>query len=216
MTARILLVDDHDVVRRGLKALLEARDGWTVCGEARSGREAVALAQRLQPQVAIVDLTMPGLNGLDTTRQILKVSACTQVLILTMHYSESLVHELLQVGARGYALKTDGGRDIVAAVERLLRHQTYLSAQVSETVMEGFLRAGRGERIEDPGVSLTPREREIIQLLAEGHRNKNVAHLLGISVKTVETHRSAIMRKIGANSITQIVRYAVRNNLSPV
>ena len=210
---RILLADDHDVVRHGLTALLQERVGWTICGEARTGREAVSLARDLQPEIAILDLTMPDLNGLETTRQIRKTSAGTQVLIFTMHHNESLVHDVLEAGARGYLLKSDAERHIVAAVESLLRHQPYFSAPVSETVLEGFLRSA-GKTGKAAPARLTPREREIIQLLAEGHRNKTIAHRLGISAKTVETHRTALMRKIGVNSIVDLVRYAVRNHLT--
>lgn len=209
------MVDDHDVVRRGLKALLQEHAGWEVCAEATSGRDAVELARQMQPHIAIVDLMMPDLNGLETTRQVCKVSERTQVLVFTMHYSETLVHEVLEAGARGYLLKTDGERNIVAAVEKLLNRQTFFSAQVSETVIEGFLRSGRQSGGKDEsGPRLTPREREVIQLLAEGHRNKKIAQRLGISVKTVETHRTTLMRKIGVKSIVEVVRYAVRNHLT--
>ena len=212
---RILLADDHDVVRRGLKALLQEHAGWEICGEALTGREAVELTQQHQPDIAIVDLMMPDLNGLETTRQIRKASQRTQVLIFTMHHSDSLVHEVLDAGARGYLLKSDVERSIITAVETLLRRQPYFSAQVSDTVLEGFLRSGRqsaGER--PPAPRLTPREREVIQLLAEGHRNKRIALKLGISIKTVETHRTTLMRKIGVKSIVELVRYAVRNNMT--
>jgi DNA-binding NarL/FixJ family response regulator len=212
---RILLADDHDVVRRGLKALLQECSGWEICGEALSGREAVDLAQQMQPDVAIVDLMMPDLNGLETTRQIRKVSERTQVLIFTMHHNESLIHDVLEAGARGYLLKTDAERHIVTAVETLLRRQPYFSAQVSETVLEGFLRSGRQASANAAAVPrLTPREREVVQLLAEGHRNKRIAQMLGISIKTVETHRTTLMRKIGVKSIVELVRYAVRNHLT--
>src|SRR5262249_49658403 len=199
---RILLADDHDVVRRGLKALLQERADWEICGEALSGRQAVDLARETQPDVAILDLMMPDLNGLEATRQIRKVSERTQVLIFTMHHSETLIHDVLEAGARGYLLKTDAEQQIVAAVETLLRHQPYFSAQVSEMVLEGFLRSGRQTGTEKTAVPrLTPREREVIQLLAEGHRNKRIAEMLGISIKTVETHRTTLMRKIGVKSI---------------
>jgi DNA-binding NarL/FixJ family response regulator len=212
---RILLADVHDVVRRGLRALLHEHSDWEVCGEASDGREAVDLARELQPDVAIVDLMMPDLNGLETTRQIRKASKRTQVLIFTMHQSEALVHDVLEAGARAYLLKTDAEEHVFTAVEALLRRQPYFSAQISETVLEGFLRSGRQGVGVDPGVPrLTPREREIIQLLAEGHRNKKIAETLGISVKTVETHRTTLMRKIGVKSIVDVVRYAVRNNLT--
>jgi DNA-binding NarL/FixJ family response regulator len=211
---RILLADDHDVVRRGLKALLQERADWEICGEAVSGREAVDLAREIQPEIAIVDLMMPDLNGLEATRQIRKVSDRTQVLIFTMHQNESLVHDVLEAGARGYLLKSDAERHIVAAVETLLRRQPYFSAQVSETVLEGFLRSGRQTNDGAAVPRLTPREREVIQLLAEGHRNRKIAQRLGISVKTVETHRTTLMRKIGVKSIVELVRYAVRNHLT--
>jgi DNA-binding NarL/FixJ family response regulator len=211
---RILLADDHDVVRRGLKALLQNRADWEVCGEAVSGREAVDLARELQPDIAIIDLMMPDLNGLETTRQLRKASERTQVLVFTMHRDESLLHEVLEAGARGYLLKTDAELQIVNAVETLLRHQPYFSPQVSETVLEGFLRSGRQAGEGAIASRLTPREREVIQLLAEGHRNKKIAQKLGISIKTVETHRTTLMRKIGVKSIVELVRYAVRNHLT--
>jgi DNA-binding NarL/FixJ family response regulator len=211
---RILLADDHDVVRRGLRALLQGRADWEVCGEAVSGREAVELARELQPDIAIVDLMMPDLNGLETTRQLRKASERTQVLIFTMHQDESLIHDVLEAGARGYLLKTDAELQIINAVESLLRHQPYFSAQVSETVLEGFLRSGRQASEGAIASRLTPREREVIQLLAEGHRNRKIAQKLGISIKTVETHRTTLMRKIGVKSIVELVRYAVRNHLT--
>lgn len=211
---RILLADDHDVVRRGLKTLLQEHADWEVCGEAVRGREAVDLAREMQPDIAIVDLMMPDLNGLETTRQIRRVSALTQVLIFTMHHNESLVHDVLEAGARGYLLKSDAERQIITAVEALLKRQPYFSSQVSETVLEGFLRSGRHTGDADAAPRLTPREREVIQLLAEGYRNKKIAQTLGISVKTVETHRTTLMRKIGVKSIVDLVRYAVRNQLT--
>jgi len=198
---RILLADDHDVVRRGLRVLLQEHAGWEICGEAMTGREAVDLAREMQPDVAIIDLMMPDLNGLGVTSQIRKASERTQVLIFTMHHNETLIHGVLEAGARGYLLKTDAEQHVVTAVETLLRGQPYFSAQVSETVLEGFLRSGRHAAADSAVVPrLTPREREIIQLLAEGHRNKKIAQMLGISIKTVETHRTALMRKIGVKS----------------
>jgi DNA-binding NarL/FixJ family response regulator len=211
---RILLVDDHDVVRRGLKALLQGHSGWEICGEAATGRDAVDLAEEMQPEIAVVDLMMPDLNGLETTRLIRRASERTEVLIFTMHYNESLVHDALEAGARGYLLKSDTEKHIVTAIETLLRHQPYFSAQVSEAVLEGFLRSGRRNADAAAAPRLTPREREVIQLLAEGDRNKRIAQKLGISVKTVETHRTTLMRKIGVKSIVDLVRYAVRNHLA--
>jgi len=211
---RILLADDHEIVRRGLKALLLERPEWEVCGEAVTGREAVELATNLQPEIAIIDLMMPDLNGLETTRQICKASPRTQVLIFTMHQNEGLVHDVLEAGARGYLLKTDAERHIIAAIETLLRRQPFFSAQISETVLDGFLRSGRQSAGNAAVPRLTPREREVVQLLAEGHRNKKIAQKLGISIKTVETHRTTLMRKIGVKSIVELVRYAVRNHLT--
>lgn len=212
--ARILLADDHDIVRRGLTALLQERPEWEVSGEASSGRDAVELASRLQPEIAIIDLMMPDLNGLETTRRIRKVSPRTQVLVFTMHHDEELVRDVLDAGARGYLLKTDFERHIVTAVETLLRQQPYFSAQISETVLGGFLRSGRQGHGASAAPRLSPRENEIVQLLAEGYRNKIIAHKLGISIKTVETHRTTLMRKLGIKSIVELVRYAVRNHLT--
>lgn len=211
---RILLADDHDVVRHGLRHLLEQQEGWTVCGEASGGREAVEMARSLRPDVAVLDVAMPDLNGLEATRQIRKANPRTEVLVFTMHESEQMVREVLAAGAKGYLLKSDAARSIVAAVDALASRRPYFNWKVSETILEGFLRAaasdGQAEAIEP----LTPREREIAQMLAEGRSNKEVANRLDISVKTVETHRSALMRKIGARTVVDIVRYAVRNNLT--
>ena len=214
---RILLADDHDVVRHGLRHLLEQQEGWTVCGEASGGREAVELARRLRPDVAVLDVAMPDLNGLEATRQIRKASARTEVLVFTMHESERLVREVLAAGAKGYLLKSDAARSIVAAVEALAARRPYFNWKVSETILEGFLRAAAAPDGQGDGAEpLTPREREIAQLLAEGRSNKEAAIRLGIGVSTVVTHRSALMRKIGARTVVDIVRYAVRNKLTPL
>lgn len=214
---RILLADDHDVVRHGLRYLLEQQEGWTVCGEAGGGREAVEMARRLQPDVAVLDVAMPDLNGLEATRQIRKASARTEVLVFTMHESEQLVREVLAAGAKGYLLKSDAARSIVAAVEALAARRPYFNWKASETILEGFLRAAAAADGQAKGAEpLTPREREIAQLLAEGRSNKEVANRLDIGVSTVVTHRSALMRKIGARTVVDIVRYAVRNRLTPM
>ncbi|WP_270933309.1 response regulator [Falsiroseomonas oryzae] len=211
---RILLADDHEVVRQGLRHLLERPAGWAICGEAATGREAVAMAAELKPDVAVLDVAMPDLNGLDATRQIRKASPRTEVLAFTMHESEALVREALAAGAKGYLLKSDAGLHIVAAVEALASGKTYFNAKVSATIVEGFLRAAaanapRAER------QLTSREREVMQLLAEGCSNKEVATRLSISLKTAEAHRGAIMRKLEARSLADIVRYAMRNGITP-
>jgi DNA-binding NarL/FixJ family response regulator len=211
---RILLADDHEVVRRGLSSLLATRPDWQVCGEAQNGREAVALAVKLKPHLAILDLSMPELNGLDATRQIKKEAPETEVLVFSMYESEQFVRDLLAAGARGYVLKSDASTQLLTAVDTVSRHKPFFTSEVAERVLEGFLRLGElsGEDGTSPGI-LTPREREIVQLLAEARSNKEVAATLGISVKTVETHRASIMRKLGITSIVDLVHYAIRNNL---
>lgn len=213
MPVRILIADDHHVVRTGLRALLESKTGWQVCAEATNGREAVEQAGQLKPDVAVLDIGMPLLNGVEATRQIRKLSPQTEVLILTMHDSELLVQEVLEAGAHGYILKDDADRNLIAAVDALRRHKPFLSPRVSEAARKSALSSDHGTA---PGRSrgrLTPREREILQLLAEGKSNKEVAVGLGISVKTAETHRANIMLKLDFHSITELVRYAVRNKI---
>jgi DNA-binding NarL/FixJ family response regulator len=209
---RILIADDHEVVRRGLRALLETQATLEVAGEAVTGRQAVEEARRLLPDIVIMDITMPEMNGLEATRQIRKEVPQAEVLILSVHNSEQLVREVLEAGARGYVLKSDAGRDLVAAIESLRNHKPFFTARVSEMMLEGFLRGGVAvETHKSTAGVLTAREREIVQLLAEGKGNKEVADLLGISVKTVETHRSHIMTKLNLHSMSDLVRYAVRN-----
>lgn len=215
-TVRILVADDHEIVRRGLRALLESQPNWEVVGEALTGRDAVELAKQFTPQVAILDVGMPDLNGLEATRQILKAVPQTEVLILTMHESEQVIREVLDAGARGYVLKSDAGRDLIAAVDALCQHKTFFSSRVSDMLLHAYLR--RPERAEPAAAEvsrsrLTAREREIVQLLAEGKSNKEVAQSLNISIKTAETHRTNIMNKLDLHSITELVRYAVRNNI---
>jgi DNA-binding NarL/FixJ family response regulator len=214
-TFRIMIADDHEVVRKGLISLLQAQPDWQVCGEAADGREAVEKAQQLKPDVVILDIGMPSLNGLEATRQILKVNPQARVLILTLHDSDQVVREVLNAGARGFLLKSDAARDLVAAVEALRRDKTYFTSKVATMVLEGYLKGGTpGTPITSTGRNrLTPREREIVQLLAEGKSTKEVAVALGLSVKTAETHRSNIMRKLQLHSVSDLVLYAVRNNI---
>jgi DNA-binding NarL/FixJ family response regulator len=211
MPLRILVADDHHVVRTGLRTLLETKSGWRVCAEAANGRDAVEKAGALKPDVAVLDIGMPLLNGIEATRQIRKVSPETEVLILTMHDSELMIQNVLEAGARGYILKDDADRNLIAAVEALRRHKPYFSSRVSAAAVQSELPFGKSS-----GRSrhrLTPREREIVQLLAEGKGNKEVAEHLHISVKTAETHRANIMLKLDFHSITELVRYAVRNHI---
>jgi DNA-binding NarL/FixJ family response regulator len=210
---RIVVVDDHAVVRRGVRALLESQPGWEVAAEATTGREAVDLAKRLQPDIIVMDLSLPELNGLDATRQILKDSPRSEVLVLTMHHSEELARNVLQAGARGYILKSDADESLIAAVESLRQHKPFLTSRVTEFVLDDYLRRAEGENDRAPHTSVTAREREIIQLLAEGRSNKEAASALGISVKTIEAHRANLMRKLHLRSLSDLVRYAVRNKI---
>lgn len=207
---RILIADDHAVVRTGLRTLLESRDGWQVCAEAVDGRDAVEKAAKQKPDIAVLDIGMPLLNGVDAARRILKSSPHTRVLILTMHESDELVRQVIEVGARGYILKDDADRVLLAAVDALRQNKPYFSLRVSPS-------AGSGNPSHDPAKiqrsRLTPREREILQLLAEGKSNKEIATILGISVNTAEAHRANIMLKLDLHSLPELVLYAIRNNI---
>ena len=211
---RILLADDHEVVRQGLASLLSQRQDWQVCAEAANGREAVRFAVKHRPDVAIIDLSMPELNGLETTRQIRHEVPETEVLVFSMYENEQFVRDLLAAGARGYVLKSDVITQLFVAVETVARHKPFFTSDVAEKVLKGFLRLN-DLSLEEGGAPsvLSAREREIVQLLAESKSNKEVSTLLGISVKTVQTHRATIMRKLGINSIVDLVHYAIRNNL---
>jgi DNA-binding NarL/FixJ family response regulator len=215
MAFRILLADDHEVVRRGLSALLQNQPGWEICGEATDGRDAVEKAVKLNPDVVILDVGMPNLNGLEATRQIVKAKPQIRILILTLHDSDQLVQEVLNAGARGFLLKSDAARDLVTAVEALRNNKIYFTPKVASMVLEGYLRRNAPEAPpEEPTRSrLTPREREIVQLLAEGKSSREVADALGLSIKTAETHRANIMRKLNLHSVSDLVLYAVRNNI---
>jgi DNA-binding NarL/FixJ family response regulator len=209
---RIMIVDDHAVVRRGVRALLESHAGWEVSGEATTGREAVDLARTLQPDIVVMDLSLPELNGLDATRQILKESPRTEVVVLTMHHSEELARNALQAGARGYVLKSDADQNLIAAVESLRQHKPFLTSAVTEFVLDDYVQ--RVDGVDAGQLAVTPRERQIIQLLAEGKSNKESAVALGVSVKTIEAHRANIMRKLHLRSASDLVRYAIRNNIA--
>jgi len=208
----ILLADDHEVVRKGLRALLETQPGWKVIAEATDGREAVEKSQSMHPDVAIVDIGMPSLNGLEATRQIVKKAPRTRVLVLTMHDTNPLIQQVVKAGARGYVLKSDVASDLVSAVEALCRDQTFFTSKVSQIILDRYVgKTDVPENVADPDSPLTPREREVVQLLAEGKSSKEVAAVLGISVKTAETHRINLMRKLDCHSVAEVVRYAVRN-----
>lgn len=218
MKVRILIADDHEVVRRGLCTLLQTHEGWEICGEAKDGREAVEKAAQLNPDVVIVDVGMPNLNGLAATRQLTQQNPQQKVIVLTITDTDEVVREALDAGARGFVLKSDAARDLVSAVEALQRNRMFFTPRVNDMVLAGFLDKGQnGVNGEAPKVpKLTPREREVVQLLAEGKSSKEVASVLNLSTKTAETHRSNIMRKLGFHSIRDIVVYAIQNNIIQV
>jgi DNA-binding NarL/FixJ family response regulator len=209
---RILIADDHEVARQGIRSLLENHAGWEVCGEARDGREAVEFASQLKPDVLLLDIGMPNLNGLDAARQILTIIPEARILILTIHDSEQVVREVLAAGARGFLLKSDAGRDLVAAVEALQNRKTFFTSKVAQMMLNGYLRP-HGESDASGQCVLTPREREVIQLVAEGKSTKEVATALSLSVKTAETHRTNLMRKLDLHSVADLTLYAVRNGI---
>lgn len=214
---RILVADDHEIVRRGLVSLIKTRPDWEVCAEADNGRQAVEKANQSKPDIAILDIGMPVLNGLEATRQILREHPSVRILILTITDTDQAVQAVLDAGARGFLLKSDAARDLVTAVEALEHNKTFFTARVADLVLSGYLNRNHRSAKNDLALpSLTSREREVVQLLAEGKSTKEVACHLDLSVKTAETHRSNIMRKLGLHSVSELVLYAVRNNIVQV
>lgn len=213
---RILIADDHDVARRGIRAVLESHPGWQVCGEAKDGREAVELAATQKPDLVLLDIGMPNLNGLEAARQILATAPDVLILILTMHDTDQVVREVLRAGARGFLLKSDAGRDLITAVDALQQRRTFFTTKVSQMVLSGFLNRDNPLEPDENENILTSREREVIQLLAEGKTSKEVAVTLNLSVKTAETHRTNLMRKLDLHSVADLTRYAVRNGIVQV
>jgi len=208
----VLVADDHDIVRRGLRDLLEKQPGWKVIGEATNGREAVEKAKQLKPDVSILDISMPSLNGLEAARQIVASGSATKVLILTMHHSDPLIQQMLKAGVRGYVLKTDAATELVQAVEALHRNKTFFTSKVAQVFLDERQRPAKNNG-EERALRLTPRQREIVQLLAEGKNSREIAALLGTTFKTIETHRANIMRRLECHSVTELVRYAIRNEI---
>jgi DNA-binding NarL/FixJ family response regulator len=210
---RIVVADDHPLMRRGICGLLESEPGWKVVAEASNGREAVEAMTRSKPDVLVIDLAMPDLNGLTATREILRALPKTQVVLLTMHNTEQVIREVLESGARGFVLKSDAGQNLVAAVKAVAAGKPFFTPNVADVVLKGYLRCNSksGSRANLP--VLTTRELQVMQLLAEGKANKAVANAMQISVKTVEAHRSNINRKLSIKTTSDLVRYAVRNGI---
>ena len=214
MSLKILVADDHDLVRRGVKTLLETHAGWQVCAEARNGQEAVLKCQELKPNVAILDFNMPELNGLEAAKKILKLTPQIETLILSVDHSNQLIRDLLNAGVRGYILKSDSDRDLIAAVEALENHRPFFAICATELMLNS--KRASGESMGSPIAweeSLTSREMELLQLIAEGKNSREAASVLGISTKTADTHRANLMRKLQIHSVTELVRYALRNHI---
>jgi DNA-binding NarL/FixJ family response regulator len=211
---RLLIADDHEIVRKGLRFLLESQAGWRVIAEAGNGSEAVEKAKELKPDVAVLDISMPLLNGLEASRRMIEHDSRSKIVIFTMHLSAHLTHEVLAAGARGYVLKADACRDLVTAIIAVRSGKTFFTDKVAQMLLDGYLNpAPRNEPGGTPRERLTSRQREVVQLLAEGKSSKEIAVALSLSVKTAETHRANIMRCLNFHSITEVVRYAIRNSI---
>jgi DNA-binding NarL/FixJ family response regulator len=212
-----LIADDHGLIRRGVRTVLQARRGWKVVGEAANGREAVEKAIKLKPDVAVLDISMPELDGLEVTRQIRESVPNVKVLVLTMHESDQMVRRALDAGASGYLLKSDSTDSLPKAVKAVSENKRFLTPKISDIVLDGFINAGsKPDEAKPGGPRTTPRELEIIRLLAQGKSNKELSAQLGISVRTVETHRSKIMLKLGLHSLAELIHYAMRNQIISV
>ncbi len=212
-TIRILLADDHNIMRDGLRLLLERQADFEIVGEASDGRQAIALAQELQPDIAIMDIAMPDLNGIEATRRIMESRPRTGVIILSMHYDESYVIRSLKAGARGYLLKDSVRADLIAAIRAVMQAKTYFSPKISQILQEDYMQELEQKEQDDSYDLLTDREREVLQLIAEGLANKEIANKLNLSVYTVDTHRSHILRKLNLHSVPEVILYAVRKNI---
>jgi DNA-binding NarL/FixJ family response regulator len=214
---RILIADDHVVVRHGIKALLQHHEGWQVCGEATDGRQAVQMAKQLKPDIIVMDIGMPSLNGLEAARLILREDPEQKIVISTVNDSKQVIRAVLEAGARGYILKSDAALDLVSAIEALSRNTTFFTQSVAQMVLDEYLNGRSAEPLIDgPDSSLTQREREIVQLMAEGKCSKEIATMLDISVKTAETHRSNLMHKLGLHSVVEVVLFAIRHQIVQV
>jgi DNA-binding NarL/FixJ family response regulator len=211
---RILIADDHDVMRQGTQSVIERQPGWEVCGLASTGREAVTKAAELEPDIVIMDMTMPELNGLDAAVQIRRRAPKVEILMFTGHATEQLIREVFEAGVKSFINKAEAHTHLVDAIESLSRHKPFFTSDVSEIMFSNILSRAEGSRdVAEPGQRLSLRQREIVQLIAEGNSNKEIAGALSISVRTAETHRASILRKLNLDSVADLVRYAVRNKL---
>jgi DNA-binding NarL/FixJ family response regulator len=210
---RILIADDHEVVREGMRALIEHEPGWQVCGTATNGQEAVDTAKKLKPEVVVLDMTMPELDGLEALRQIKRALPNTEVVVFSAHHSEKVIEQLFDAGAKSYIQKSDAGRHLVAAIKSLAQHKPFFTPEISQILFAKFLSAGPAKKQGGKEHTLTDRERDVVRLLVQGNSNKEIAAVLGISIRTAETHRATLMRKLGLDSLAALVRYAIRNNI---
>jgi DNA-binding NarL/FixJ family response regulator len=205
---RILIADDHAIVRSGVRSILEAQPGWEVVGEAETGKDAVDRALATRPDIVVLDYALPVMNGIEATRQIRARVAGAEVLIFTMHDTATLVREVLEAGAKGFLLKSDARKFLIAAVESLAAHKPFFTGKVSEALLDAYLAKGTA-----PASVLTSREKSVVQLIAEGQTNKRIADILRVGVKTVETHRASALRKLNLDTTAALIRYAIRNKL---
>jgi DNA-binding NarL/FixJ family response regulator len=210
---RILVADDHEVMRTGVRALIEQEPGWQVCGTATNGQEAVEVARKLKPDVVILDMTMPELDGLEALREIKHALPNTEVVIFSAYHSEEVIEQLFDAGAKSYIQKSDGSRHLVAAIKSLAEHKPFFTSEISQILFAKFLSGSVGKKQNGQEHTVTSRERDVVRLLAGGNSNKEVANCLGISIRTAETHRATLMRKLGLESLAALVRYAIRNHI---
>ncbi|HWY51222.1 MAG TPA: response regulator transcription factor [Chthoniobacterales bacterium] len=210
---RILVADDHEVMRTGVRALIEQEPGWQVCGTATNGQEAVEGARKLKPDVVVLDMTMPELDGLSALREIKHTVPNTEVVIFSAYHSEEVIEELFDSGAKSYIQKSDACRHLVAAIKSLAEHKPFFTSEISQILFAKFLSGSAGKKQNGQEHAVTSRERDVVRLLAGGNSNKEVANSLGISIRTAETHRATLMRKLGLESLAALVRYAIRNNI---
>jgi two-component system, NarL family, response regulator NreC len=210
---RILIADDHEVVREGMRALIEHEPGWQVCGTATNGQEAVEGARKLKPDVVVLDMAMPNLDGLEALREIKRALPNTEVVIFSAHHSEDVIGQLFDAGAKSYIQKSDAGRHLIAAIKSLAEHKPFFTSEISQILFAKFLSGSAGKKQSGQKHTVTSRERDVVRLLAGGNSNKDVANCLGISIRTAETHRATLMRKLGLESLAALVRYAIRNNI---